>query len=180
MFARRNSPHAKTARTPRETPQVAVSRQVMVFDPESASRVDGRPGRSSQIGHTPRRAKRITRTNEQTPIATVRRHESPPVAPPQPRRRADDPMTRTDIENMRKMINSAQPRTTYWADTSNCMFNEKCLTDISSPEEVRPRSIIVDTQPIDINVPPQAARLISTTASVLDYIGVPNSLSFIR
>jgi hypothetical protein len=46
--------------------------------------------------------------------------------------------------------------------------------------EQLPHSIMAGPDPIDIHALPQAARLISTTASVQDYIGVPHSLSFMR
>jgi hypothetical protein len=86
-----------------------------------------------------------------------------------------------DIEKTKRAINVARPRTIYSADTSNWMMNQRVLTAGQlTGQELRPKSIIVDAEPIDINVAPRATPLISTTASVLDYIGVPNSLSFIR
>lgn len=90
-------------------------------------------------------------------------------------------ITRSEIENLRKIVNSNRPKTIMWGDSAP-MMNDRIKGDITSTprNEEKRRTIIIDNDPIDINSPVPAARLISTTAFIQDYIGVPNSLSFIR
>jgi hypothetical protein len=150
------------------------------MDPSASSAPSYSRAQNAQ-GYTPRRIKKPICYDYLNALPETQAKVIRPEAVRQRRRRPEEPMTPADIENMRRMINAARPRTIYSRDTSNCMFNEKILTgDPLTGQETRPKSIIVDGEPIDINEAPKATRLISTTASVLDYIGVPNSLSFIR
>jgi hypothetical protein len=92
-------------------------------------------------------------------------------------------MTQADIEGLRKLMDSVRPEPppVYSGPKPDFLFDEKLLNGMPScPKEVPPHSLMVDSRPIDIHRPAHAAGLISTTAWVLDYIGVPNSLSFIR
>jgi hypothetical protein len=76
---------------------------------------------------------------------------------------------------------SSWKRPVVWADRSDEVLSQQLTDEVVSPRpETHPRRIILGHEPIDINEPPKAARLISTTASVQDYFDVPNSLSFIR
>jgi hypothetical protein len=86
-----------------------------------------------------------------------------------------------DIERLKQELNAKRPRPIQWRDTDPS-FNQDLVSDhiANSRDEQRPRYIMAGPDPIDIYAPPQPTRLISTTASVQDYIGVPNSLSFIR
>jgi hypothetical protein len=85
-----------------------------------------------------------------------------------------------ELEKIRDQINSSR-RTVVWSNRSDIMLSERIKDDVTAPaEEIRPRRIIMDQEPIDIKSPPKASQLISTTALVQDFIGVPSSLSFIR
>jgi hypothetical protein len=85
-----------------------------------------------------------------------------------------------EIEQMRDQINLSR-RPVVWSDRSDDVISERIKGEVASPiEEVRTRRIIIDQEPIDINSPPKASQLISTTAFIQDFIGVPSSLSFIR
>jgi hypothetical protein len=85
-----------------------------------------------------------------------------------------------EIEQMRDQINSSR-QPVVWSDRSNDVISERIKDEVVSPiEKMRTRRIIVNQEPIDINSPPKASQLISTTAFVQDFVGVPSSLSFIR
>jgi hypothetical protein len=94
-------------------------------------------------------------------------------------RREELPNSR-DIERLKQELRAKRPRPVQWHDT-HPSFNQDLVSDhiANSRDEQRPRNIMAGSDPIDIYAPPQAAKLISTTASVQDYIGVPNSLPFI-
>jgi hypothetical protein len=85
-----------------------------------------------------------------------------------------------EIERMRAEYN-AWKRPVVWSDRSDDVISERITDEVISPRKgVRARRFILGHEPIDINEPPAAARLISTTAAVQDSFDVPNSLSFIR
>jgi hypothetical protein len=68
-----------------------------------------------------------------------------------------------------------------WNNTSDSLFSEKITGDLrTTTEEVRPQRIMMDSNPMDNNGTPHAAKLISTTALVQDFLGIPHSLAFIR
>jgi hypothetical protein len=76
---------------------------------------------------------------------------------------------------------SATKRPIVWADRSDEVLSQRITDEVVRPQgELRQKRIIVGHEPMDISQPPRAAHLISTTASVQDYVDVPNSLSFIR
>jgi hypothetical protein len=76
---------------------------------------------------------------------------------------------------------TASRKAVVWKDRSEDVLSQRIIDEVISPrDEVRGPRIITDYEPIDTHLPPRAARLISTTAGVQDYIDVPNSLSFIR
>jgi hypothetical protein len=79
---------------------------------------------------------------------------------------------------MREEI-QASKKSVVWVAQSDLVLNQRITDDLtpSRPEPPRKR-IILDHQPIDINLPPQGAPLISTKALVQEFIDVPNSLSF--
>jgi hypothetical protein len=86
-----------------------------------------------------------------------------------------------DIERLRQEVKASRPRQIQWGNTDPS-FNQDLVSDgiVNPKDRQRPKCIMADADPIDIHAPPQPAKLISTTALVQEYIGVPNSLSFIR
>ncbi|KAK8888634.1 hypothetical protein M9Y10_033366 [Tritrichomonas musculus] len=104
---------------------------------------------------------------------------------------------------IKKEIESLRPKTATYDDSLNDgMFGMMAepRQENSTKEEIKPQirrskqkqkqgpvgpsvtilsgKIIVDNEPFDINQKPVAAPLISTRAFCQDYVGVPNSLSF--
>lgn len=107
------------------------------------------------------------------------------------------------MHQIKKEIDSIRPRTVQWDESLNDgMFGlmaeprqetsetEKNQVQIKHPRQKQRQGpvgpsvtilsgkIIVDNEPININEKPVAAPLISTKAFCQDYVGVPNSLSF--
>jgi hypothetical protein len=76
---------------------------------------------------------------------------------------------------------NAGKRHINWTDTGDSIISEKLTSEVEAfKAEARPRRIMMDAEPMDISAAPQAAKLISTTALVQDFIGIPSSLAFIR
>ncbi|OHS93761.1 hypothetical protein TRFO_11546 [Tritrichomonas foetus] len=84
------------------------------------------------------------------------------------------------LKLIKKEIESIKPRTIMWTDTTNNAMSSRITEEITYAQKKvdKPKRIIVDNEPMDINAKPIAAPLISTAAFCRDYVGVPNSLSF--
>jgi hypothetical protein len=87
---------------------------------------------------------------------------------------------RKEIEHIRGEIKAGKRRI-VWKDTGDSIISENIKGEgVAVMKEPQPKRIILNTEPIDINVAPKAVKLISTKALVQDFIGVPYSLAFIR
>jgi hypothetical protein len=85
-----------------------------------------------------------------------------------------------EIEQIRGQINATK-REIVWTNTDDALISDTLTSDVVCiGPELHPKRIIISTEPMDISIAPQPAKLISTTALVQDFIGVPGSLAFIR
>lgn len=98
-------------------------------------------------------------------------------SPPRPQSRLP---TTNEIKNLRKQVESNQPRVIHWGSSTDQMPYYNNLNIEVEPEEPNPDNIIKDQEEIDISRPLQPVGLISNTASIMDYCGIPSSLTFIR
>jgi hypothetical protein len=145
---------------------VSCSNHVLAFDPTEAAPPP--PLRNGRGGATPALRR----------PATAR----PPWHCGASRRKACDPPlpAAREIERIRGEINAGK-RQIVWADTADSVFSEKLTADLGGQEEdARPRRVMIDAVPMDITAAPHAVKLISTTALVQDFIGLPYALGSIR
>ena len=87
-----------------------------------------------------------------------------------------------DIQHLKKMVESAKRRQIMWGESDMSTFNERVTSGAltSRPDPRRKTIMVNDHDPVDIASPIKATPLISTTALVQDFIGVPNAVSYIR
>lgn len=88
--------------------------------------------------------------------------------------------TTNEIRILRKQVKSNQPKIVQWGNSVDQIpYYNNLKLDVEH-EDISSSNIIKDQQEIDISQPLQPVSLISNTASVMDYCGIPNSLTFIR
>lgn len=181
----------KSARTVSEQRRmVKMTNHILSLDPELETPVPqtSRKRVNPQTSHTMRR-------KAVNPVMTEEEDEQehcvnrPPHSARQPPLRMKSTcqkpqskaISKVEIENIKRVINATRPRTIMWGDSTPGMISERIKADVSTPRtETRRHTIIINSDPIDLSNPVPAAKLISTKALVQDFIGVPNSLSFIR
>ena len=85
-----------------------------------------------------------------------------------------------EIKKMEMEIKASRPKSILWGESSHSM-NSIITKEITSETPAKQSKVINDLhEKLDISVSIPPSKLISTTAYIQDYIGVPNSLAFIR
>lgn len=86
-----------------------------------------------------------------------------------------------EINALRKEIEVNKPKIILWGDSSDHVIHYPLQDDSSTPRISSRGRVINDIdEDFSIEEQPKAVSLISTTAGVMDFIGVPDSTSYIR
>ena len=121
-----------------------------------------------QVSSTPRRQK----TFQKAPFITNPQHAA---------KKHTEIISSSEIEQIKKEINSMRRKAIQWGDSSQLM---PAYCSIEPKEYEQPvkthQRIIHDNEEIDINLPQKPVGLISTKGSVMDFLGLPTSVSYIR
>ena len=120
-----------------------------------------------QVSSTPRRQK----TFKKAPFITNGK--------PVPQKPAEIIST-SEIEQLKKELHSTRRKAIHWGDSSEQMPYCPYETKKFEPVQRNYGTIIHDDEELDINLPPKPVNLISQTASIMDFLGLPDSVSFIR
>ena len=85
-----------------------------------------------------------------------------------------------EIKKMEKEIRASRPKSILWGESSHSI-NNSITKEITSETPPKQSKVINDLhEKLDMNTSLAPSKLISTTAFVQDYIGLTNSLAFIR
>ena len=86
-----------------------------------------------------------------------------------------------NLKKIKKEIQLNKSKSIHWDDSSNHVISYPINEENNTPRYVNKKKVINDfEEDINIESTPKAVSLISTTAGVLDFIGIPDSLTFIR
>ena len=120
-----------------------------------------------KVSSTPRRQKTVQRA----PFITNPQHSA---------KKRTEIISASEIEQLKKEINSMRRKAIQWGDSSQLM-PAYCAIEPKEYEPVEKThgTIIHDNEEIDINLPQKPVSLISTKGTVMDFLGLPTSVSYI-